>query len=150
MSSLNSVLASKSTTEIHSDGVGMIHCAFVTALAVSAVARVAAQVMPPPRSSGPTRVLTVTLPNPDFNRVINLYGWVDAVESDRTTIGLECLTSSTWAYLDPCSGMPRAKVLVAPPTSSTLDMMVTHYADLYVSFPDLLALVAYPDPETLY
>jgi len=109
--------------------------AFVTALAVSAVARVAAQVLPPPRSSGPTRVLSVTMPIPGFTRVENIYGWVATVESDRTTIGLDCLASSEWVYRDPCSGMPSASVIVAPPTSSTVSVIVTYYDNVYVTFP---------------
>jgi len=100
-----------------------MHSTFIVTLAALATAQ---QLWPPPRPSGPTRIVSITMPFPYFNHVKNIYGWVAPVtESDRTTIGLYCYTSTEWVRFDPCTDVPSIKVIVAPKTSSTVAFMIT-------------------------
>ena len=100
-----------------------MYSTFIVTLAALATAQ---QLWPPPRPSGPTRILNITMPIPDFNRVKNIYGWVVPVtESDRTTIGLYCHTSTEWVRFDPCTDVPSIQVIVAPKASSTVAFMIS-------------------------
>lgn len=103
---------------------------YAIALALTAaMARAAAQ------DSAPTSVMNVTMLNPEFRLATSMYGRVVTVESDLTTIALDCRPPSEGASRDPCSRGPTASVIVAPEASSTVGAIVTHVDVEYVSLP---------------
>src|SRR5689334_22483764 len=107
----------------------MMHHLFTSSvlLAVSAIARVLAQESPPPKPSGSSSVLNVTMLIPAYRTVESIYGRVITVQSGLTTIGLDCHSATEWVNLEPCRLVPQsASIIMASPTSGTMVVGEVH------------------------